>query len=66
MVGISKADIEKKAKELCERDGYSWDVPTTRPQFQHALKRGIPVPTEAMRETYLNRAEQALLQQRRE
>ena len=62
---MTKADIKRKAIELCERDGYSWEV-VPRSQFRHDPPAGIPLPTDEMREAYITRAERLLVKQRDE
>ena len=60
---IDEATISKRAKKLCEEDGYDWDA-----EFKLLLPKGTkmklkPFLDEVGRRTYLARAQEQLLKE---
>ena len=49
------AAVEKRAQQLCERDGYVWDI-NFNPMVRGAKISGQPPLTDEQREEYLARA----------
>jgi hypothetical protein len=63
MPEVDNAAIEKRAKELCEQDGFVWDVEWKLPLPKYSKIVLRPVLKEEERHKYLARAREQLFKE---
>lgn len=60
MIKIDEAAILKRAKQLCEQDGFEWELEFKRPLPKYTPIRCRPILDEQGRRKYLVRAQEEL------